>query len=76
MKSIDRRAASGFIHGFRYNIRTLMSLLEERYFQIPLPTITLQPVLEDIATYIIGKIPYQDEEITKECKIAKAQYVK
>jgi thioredoxin reductase len=34
----DRKAASGFIHGFRYNIRTLFHLLEERYDNVPLPT--------------------------------------
>lgn len=33
----DRRSASGFIHGFRYNIRTLFHLLEERYDDVPLP---------------------------------------
>lgn len=34
----DRKAASGFIHGFRYSIRTLFRLLEERYTAIPLPS--------------------------------------
>lgn len=34
----DRRAASGFIHGFRYNIRTLHHLFEERYHGVPLPS--------------------------------------
>jgi thioredoxin reductase len=37
MAARDRRAASGFIHGFRYNIRTLFRLLEERYEGNPLP---------------------------------------
>jgi thioredoxin reductase len=31
MQSRDRKAASGFIHGFRYNIRTLSHLLMEKY---------------------------------------------
>lgn len=31
MQGRDRRSASGFIHGFRYNVRTLCRLLEERY---------------------------------------------
>lgn len=33
----DRRAASGFIHGFRYNTRTLFHLLDERYQGVPFP---------------------------------------
>lgn len=31
MQAIDRKASSGFIHGFRYNIRTLSKLLLEKY---------------------------------------------
>ena len=31
MRSNDKNAASGFIHGFRYNIRTLSKLLAEQY---------------------------------------------
>jgi len=31
MAARDRTAASGFIHGFRYNIRTLHRLLEQRF---------------------------------------------
>jgi len=31
MQSRDRRAASGFIHGFRYNVRTLCNMLGARY---------------------------------------------
>ncbi len=38
MAGRDRQAASGFIHGFRYNIRTLFHLLEERYHGVPLPS--------------------------------------
>lgn len=33
-----RRASSAFIDGFRYNIRTLYHLLEQRYFGRPLPS--------------------------------------
>jgi thioredoxin reductase len=32
-----RRAATPFIDGFRYNIRTLFHLLEQRYYDRPLP---------------------------------------
>lgn len=38
MASRDRRAASGFIHGFRYNIRTLSRLLEQRYHSVAYPS--------------------------------------
>jgi thioredoxin reductase len=31
MQAIDRQASSGFIHGFRYNIRTLSNLLLEKF---------------------------------------------
>ncbi|MBI1319466.1 MAG: SidA/IucD/PvdA family monooxygenase [Candidatus Hydrogenedens sp.] len=31
MQSIDRKAASGFIHGFRYTVRSLYRLLQERF---------------------------------------------
>ena len=36
----DRRAAAGFIHGFRYNVRTLFHLLEERFHGVPYPATT------------------------------------
>jgi thioredoxin reductase len=37
MQVRDHTAASAFIHGFRYNIRTLFHLLNERYHNVPLP---------------------------------------
>lgn len=37
MQVRDHNAASGFIHGFRYNIRTLSHLLNARYHNVPLP---------------------------------------
>jgi hypothetical protein len=40
MASNDRQAASSFIHGFRYNIRTLSNLLEEKYEETPYPSAT------------------------------------
>lgn len=41
MGCLDHKSASSFIHGFRYNIRTLFHLLEERYQSVPLPTTVL-----------------------------------
>lgn len=43
MRSNDAKASSGFIHGFRYNIRTLHNLLEERYEGSPYPRTVLDP---------------------------------
>ncbi len=43
MQGNDRKAASGFIHGFRYNIRTLHKILEERYEGSAYPAETLTP---------------------------------
>lgn len=42
MQSRDfRRAASAFIDGFRYNVRTLTKLLAERYLETPYPSQTI-----------------------------------
>lgn len=45
MQAIDRKASSGFIHGFRYNIRTLSKLLLEKYEnrEYPSERISLNP---------------------------------
>lgn len=39
MQAIDRKSASGFIHGFRYNVRALSNLLKQRYEGMDLPSI-------------------------------------
>ncbi len=48
MQAIDRKASSGFIHGFRYNIRTLSNLLMEKNENkaYPSKTIALNPFNE------------------------------
>ena len=52
----DRQSASGFIHGFRYNIRTLHNILENRLFSTPLPHQTIADrQLQAIADKIIGE---------------------
>lgn len=43
MRSNDSTASSGFIHGFRYNVRTLHHLLEERYEGREYPRTVLDP---------------------------------
>ena len=57
MAAIDKQSASGFIHGFRYNIRTLFNLLEKRYFGESLPHAVLPSKdLQSITQKVIGKI--------------------
>ena len=56
MAAIDRQSASGFIHGFRYNIRTLHNILENRSFSAPLPQTTIPDrQLQQIAETVIGE---------------------
>lgn len=43
MAANDRRSASGFIHGFRYNIRTLVRRLAERHEGTPHPVTRVEP---------------------------------
>jgi thioredoxin reductase len=38
----DRKSASGFIHGYRYNIRVLSDLLEERYEGVAYPKTVME----------------------------------
>lgn len=38
------KSSSGFIHGYRYNIRSLVNLLDERYEGEPLPTQVFDPL--------------------------------
>ena len=56
----DRRAASGFIHGFRYNVRTLHQLLEERYHGVPLPSrefeLRTRENLESLAEHLLLRL--------------------
>jgi thioredoxin reductase len=48
MQAIDRKASSGFIHGFRYNIRTLSNMLLEKHENQTYPNeiISLMPFKE------------------------------
>ena len=56
MAAIDKQSASGFIHGFRYNIRTLHNILDNRYFSTQLPhQIITDRQLHILADVIIGR---------------------
>lgn len=49
----DKKSASGFIHGYRYNIRVLSNLLEERYENVPYPKTVMDAFEWDkIADYV------------------------
>jgi len=64
MAGRDRKAASGFIHGFRYNVRTLFHLLEERYEGVPYPTqkytLQTQDDLETLADELLRRVSTTD----------------
>lgn len=44
MQGNDRTSSSGFIHGFRYNVRALSRLLAERYERVPYPATVTEGV--------------------------------
>lgn len=57
MQGSDRRSASGFIHGFRYNVRTLARLLLERYENVSYPTRELDPFdWSDFENYLYHRL--------------------
>ena len=52
----DRRAASSFIHGFRYSVRSLGQLIEHERHQVPLPVKTFNQIhLTDFTDFLIGE---------------------
>lgn len=57
MAARDKKAATSFIHGFRYNIRSLFRILEDRYHNAPLPS-KVWPLTngEELQAFIEGQI--------------------
>lgn len=51
-----RKATSGFIHGFRYNIRTLARILGERFHGVPFPSDTLPFTPEAVAGRLLQRV--------------------
>ena len=52
----DRRAASSFIHGFRYSARSLMYLLNHIKFNVPLPMETFNSIdMSQITEFMIKR---------------------
>ncbi len=58
--SRDKKSASGFIHGFRYNTRTLFRLLDEKYHQVHLPsdvfTLKNEADLQTVGEHIVNRL--------------------
>ena len=78
MQSRDRRAASGFIHGFRYNVRTLCNMLGARYDGDQLSKKTFKSLdAEELSKFMIGKFEEKDVLsvfIVFDCKVAICKY--
>jgi thioredoxin reductase len=60
MQVRDRKAATSFIHGFRYNVRTLFHLMEEKYYGVDLPAERLplggQDDIDALAALVINRV--------------------
>lgn len=57
MQSCDfKKTTSSFIHGFRYNIRTLHRLLEERYHGRPLPYRAVEPTEDGLTAAVLERV--------------------
>jgi thioredoxin reductase len=51
-----KKKASGFIHGFRYNIRALHHLFEQKYHQQAWPSRLMEPTSESLTEAIIQRV--------------------
>jgi thioredoxin reductase len=51
-----KKSTSGFIHGYRYNARTLHWILEEKYQGQPLPSYPLPPTPQGLADAVIKRV--------------------
>jgi thioredoxin reductase len=51
-----KKKASGFIHGFRYNIRALHRLFEQKYHQQAWPSRLIEPTSESLTEAIIQRV--------------------
>eukprot|EP01060_Flectonema_neradi_P036451 TRINITY_DN6_c0_g4_i1.p1 TRINITY_DN6_c0_g4~~TRINITY_DN6_c0_g4_i1.p1 ORF type:complete len:612 (+),score=158.62 TRINITY_DN6_c0_g4_i1:72-1907(+) len=52
MQACDPQSASGFIHGFRYNVRTLFNVLELKYHNKELPHTVLKNEPTEISKHL------------------------
>ena len=60
MASRDRKAASGFVHGFRHNIQVLYNMIRESDYETPLPTMEFpldtEQDLVNLSNFLIQRI--------------------
>ena len=51
-----KKTTSGFIHGFRYNVRTLVRLLDARYHGRPLPRRPVESTVEGLMDAVLERV--------------------
>lgn len=51
-----KKTTSGFIHGFRYNVRTLARLLDARYHGRPLPSRPVEATVEGLMEAVLERV--------------------
>ncbi|NUT46133.1 MAG: NAD(P)-binding domain-containing protein [Saccharothrix sp.] len=51
-----KKSTSGFIHGFRYGVRALHHILEQRYHGVPWPSRDLAPTREVVVDAVIERV--------------------
>lgn len=51
-----KKTTSSFIHGFRYNIRTMQRLFEARYHGVDYPTRPVQATVEGLTEAVLGRV--------------------
>ena len=57
MQACDyRKTMSGFIHGFRHNVKALSHLLEKKYHGVPWPAKEIEATPEAILQHVIGRV--------------------
>ena len=57
MQARDQRAASGFIHGFRYAVTSLFYILHMRYHQVRTPReVFVNSKMEDFISFVTGRL--------------------
>ncbi|XP_070556598.1 FAD-dependent oxidoreductase domain-containing protein 2-like [Ptychodera flava] len=55
MQANDQQAASGFIHGFRYNIRTMHRMMEQKFHNVPYPVKLISRDCAALADHVIER---------------------
>ena len=57
MQACDyKKTMSGFIHGFRYNVRTLSQILEKKYHGVPFPSKTAEANAKSVLDMVLDRI--------------------